>query len=140
MLSGLRPLASWNTSHAFLREKIGQGNERILLFFSDAWFFLAQPGERSLVGVCPGCLWLPPPDPPCLWSSLQDLSLRRCLWSPMPTTGQNPAGWGGSWVSLCSWVPASGLILLEECVICTDFLWGLRVGGHSGTPWGKESR
>lgn len=35
-----------------------------------------------------------------------------------------------SFVPLCSWLPASGFILLEECVICTEILWGLRVGGH----------
>ena len=38
---------------------------------------------------------------------------------------------GASCVTLCSWLPASGFILLEECVICTEVLWGLRVGGHS---------
>lgn len=35
-------------------------------------------------------------------------------------------------MTLCSWVPASGLVLLEECVICTESLWGLRVGACSG--------
>lgn len=42
-------------------------------------------------------------------------------------------------MTLCSWVPASGLILLEECVIRTEIQWGLRVEGHSG-PRGPGAR
>ena len=51
------------------------------------------------------------------------------LWPQLEKV--QPAG-GASCVTLCSWVSASRLVLLEECVLCTEILWGLRVRRHSG--------
>lgn len=58
------------------------------------------------------------------------VSARLCgyLWPQLEKV--QPAQ-GASCVTLCSWLPASGFILLEKCVICTEILCGLRVGGHS---------
>lgn len=131
----LRILDSWKISCAFLWEKIGCKERKKDHSFYDApfFFFLWHSLSRGhwLAPVWDACgSTLPthhafgPVSRTCIYACLCGY-----LWPQLEKV--QPAE-GASCMTLCSWVPASGLILLEECVMHTEILWGLKMGGHSG--------
>lgn len=93
------------------------GLKRILLRF----VMLLSSCRHCFIEVtgctCIVCLWFHPPAHHALWSSLQEsvfLPVCSYLWPQLEEV--QPAR-GDSYVPLCSWLPASGFILLEECGI-----------------------
>lgn len=128
----LKTLDWWNISHAFLRKKkIGQRSQRILLLM-----MLCFPWHGLRRGH-----WLAPLQHACgsthstrhAFGPVSRTCVYACLcgylWPQLDTV--QPAR-GAACVTVCSWVSASGFVLLEEFVICTEILWGLRVRRHSG--------
>lgn len=125
--------------HFWRRRRQRKGGKRIPLLFMMLHLFWHSWSRghwlASVQDACgsthPTCHAFGPVSRTCVYACLSGY-----LWPQLEKV--QPAG-GASCVTLCSWAPASRLILLEECVICTEILWGLRVGGHSG-PTGPGDR